>query len=77
MKDARAARLTGNQCYCRDCDEYLTSVTNFDKHLKGSGRPTCRDPSEVGLVKDSYGYWKQPGPEGYVFGSVKREETTE
>ena len=77
MSDPRADRLTGNQCHCRDCDEYFTTVRNFDRHLRGSGRPECLDPASVGLVQDDHGYWQQPGTDMAFFSAVKREDATE
>ena len=74
MSDVRAARLTGNQCHCRDCDEYFTTVRNFDRHLRGSGRPVCLPPTDVGLVQDRFGYWQQPGTDVPVFSAGKRDE---
>lgn len=58
--DQRAAHLTGNKCYCRACDEYFTTVGNFDRHLIGRGRPTCAKPSDVGMVLNKQGYWQMP-----------------
>jgi hypothetical protein len=63
VTDHRAARLKGNQCYCPDCDEYFTTVRNFDRHLSGGGRPVCRRPEVVGLVQDRHGFWQQPAME--------------
>ena len=77
MSDARAARLTGNQCHCRSCDEYFTTVRNFDRHLRGSGYPECLPPASVGLVQDRFGYWQQPGAEMPVFSAGKREDAAE
>ena len=71
MIDPRAARLTGNQCHCRSCGEYFTTVRNFDKHLKGSGRPKCVWPADVGLVTDKFGYWQSPPSEVPVFSAMK------
>ncbi len=74
MNDPRASRLTGNQCHCRSCDEYFTTVRNFDRHLRGAGYPDCLAPAEVGLVQDSHGYWQQPGADVPVFDAGKREQ---
>ena len=61
--DPREAHLSGNKCYCRSCNEFFTTVRNFDRHLIGRGRPTCAAPADVGLVRDKYGYWQQPAGE--------------
>lgn len=66
MKDPRASRLTGNRCHCRACGEYFTAVSNFDRHLRGAGRPVCLDPASVGLVLNDIGYWQMPAPENEV-----------
>lgn len=72
MADERAARLTGNQCFCPDCGEYFTTVRNFDRHLRGK-RPICLDPASVGLERDAHGYWQMPGPaEGLHFTARER-----
>ena len=75
--DPRAARLTGNQCHCPDCDQYFTTVRNFDRHLKGTARPECLPPGSVGLVQDRFGYWQSPPSETPVFHAMKREQQAE
>jgi hypothetical protein len=75
--DKRASRLTGNQCHCRSCGEYFTTVGNFDRHLRGSGYPECLSPESVGLVRDAFGYWQSPPPKMPIFTSMKREEAAQ
>lgn len=76
--DGRAARLTGNRCHCRDCDQYFTTPGNFDRHLRGAGRPVCLDPASVGLVLNDIGYWQMPAPaEGRRFTARERAERAE
>jgi hypothetical protein len=74
MNDPRAARLTGNQCHCRSCDQYFTTVRGFDRHLRGTGRPKCVWPAEVGLVMNKHGYWQSPAPEVAVVYAMKPEQ---
>src|SRR5262245_44133964 len=78
MKSDRAARLRGNQCYCPDCDQYFTTVRNFERHLRGTPVPTCLAPASTGLELDGHGYWKMPASEqGRRFGARKRAERAE
>lgn len=49
-----APKLTGNRCLCRGCDEYFSTVGNFDRHRRNG---ECRPPGTVGLVQVA-GIWK-------------------
>lgn len=58
FSDGEVVRWTGlSTCLCFQCREVFSSVSGFDKHRK-AGR--CREPSEVGLVRNKKGYWSHP-----------------
>jgi len=54
---------TKTQAQCSACKEIFSSTSNFDKHLKGTAEPECRDPENIGMVYGSTG-WKTPTPPG-------------
>lgn len=54
--------LTGNRCVCPSCGQLFSNPRNFDRHLRGAGRPVCVDPASVGLVLTDGGVWQMPGP---------------
>jgi len=71
--------LGTNRCKCVKCSRYFSTVSTFDKHqrTRADGRPECRDPETVGLVRSEAGYWQGPSPEVPRFASAEREGATE
>lgn len=58
-------KLTGNRCLCRGCNQYFSTVANFDRHRRNG---ECRPPDTVGLVQVG-GIWKcaeKASPEALV-----------
>ena len=49
------------RCLCRGCDQFFSTVRNFDKHRKGGA---CNSPATVGLVCKK-GVWVGKGS-GYT-----------
>ena len=57
-------KLTGKRCKCPSCGEYFSTVSNFDKHRKGSHADNdrhCVSPDSVGLEQNGRGLWAMPG----------------
>jgi hypothetical protein len=60
------------QCQCAGCGEYFRSVTGFDSHRSGPYTArVCLNPAELGMVKNGYGFWMQPWPDGRLWDSHK------
>ena len=55
--DKPAKKLTGNQCLCRGCGEYFSTVQGFERHRAGG---VCRNPADLGQVLSPTGFWKRP-----------------
>jgi hypothetical protein len=53
-----AKLLVGSsRCLCRGCNQYFSTVGNFDRHRRNGH---CLAPEAVGLVRDTAGVWKRP-----------------